>query len=190
MFILTLQFVIKSGSLSAGINHIIFSFQKRTFSNNSFTNSEVINESLSSSLYEVIATYFKGTAISFRGIFPNIKHSITTITYLELTVLFVICSFILLFISLKKKSSRRQYIALFVFLVSSILAPLSWLIIFKGHSYIHTSMNKLIWYMPFILIGAISFGQIMKYLVDLLKTYYNTSFTPIFKQRHHISKNS
>jgi hypothetical protein len=43
----------------------------------------------------------------------------------------------------------------------SILAPLSWFIIFKAHSYIHTHMNYIVWQMPFVLFGSALCGVVL-----------------------------
>ena len=53
---------------------------------------------------------------------------------------------------------RRQK-ALTATLWVSLLAPLSWFVIFKGHSAIHTHMNPIVWYMPFLLFGFILTGS-------------------------------
>ena len=53
---------------------------------------------------------------------------------------------------------RHHYIALICATWFSILAPLSWFVIFKAHSYIHTHMSFLLWQMPFTLFGFAVFG--------------------------------
>jgi hypothetical protein len=35
----------------------------------------------------------------------------------------------------------------------SLLAPLSWFVLFKAHSYIHTQINFILWQMPFTIFG-------------------------------------
>ena len=52
----------------------------------------------------------------------------------------------------------------------SFLAPLSWMVIFKGHSYIHTHMNFITWHMPFTLLG---FGLLGAFLSMLVAPIYN-----------------
>jgi hypothetical protein len=46
---------------------------------------------------------------------------------------------------------RKDFLSLAV--AFSILAPLSWFIIAKGHSYIHDHMNFVLWYLPYISFG-------------------------------------
>jgi hypothetical protein len=40
----------------------------------------------------------------------------------------------------------------------SILAPLSWFVIFKAHAYVHPHMDYIAWHMPFVLFGAAVLG--------------------------------
>ena len=48
----------------------------------------------------------------------------------------------------------------------SFLAPLSWIILAKGHSYIHTHMNYNLWWVPFIIIGLALAIYFVKCWVD------------------------
>ena len=56
---------------------------------------------------------------------------------------------------------RQHYIALIWTTWFSILAPLSWFVIFKAHSYIHTHMSFLLWQMPFTFFGFAVFGSVV-----------------------------
>ena len=56
----------------------------------------------------------------------------------------------------------------------SILAPLSWFIIFKTHSYVHTEMNYITWYIPFCLFGFGILGIVITRLIQKLKDGFNT----------------
>jgi hypothetical protein len=44
----------------------------------------------------------------------------------------------------------------------SLLAPLSWFVIFKAHSYIHTHMNFIVWQMPFTFFGFAACGLLVE----------------------------
>jgi len=48
---------------------------------------------------------------------------------------------------------QRILLALLVTTWSSILCPLSWIVIAKGHSASHTFIDQLVWHMPFTLLG-------------------------------------
>jgi len=47
----------------------------------------------------------------------------------------------------------------------SALAPLSWFVLAKGHSYIHRHMNYVLWHMPFTLIGFVMCGFFVSLMV-------------------------
>jgi hypothetical protein len=53
----------------------------------------------------------------------------------------------------RSASDRTKITALIGATWFAILAPLSWFVIFKAHSYIHTHMNAITWHMPFTLFG-------------------------------------
>ena len=48
----------------------------------------------------------------------------------------------------------------------SFLAPISWFVVFKAHSFKHIHMNFIVWHMPFIIFGFILLGLFFK---DTLK---------------------
>ena len=58
---------------------------------------------------------------------------------------------------LKNKFNIEQKSLLYVTLISS-LAPLSWHILAKAHSYVHTHMNHILWYSPFLLLIFVFIG--------------------------------
>lgn len=47
----------------------------------------------------------------------------------------------------------------------SILSPLSWFVLAKVHSYVHTHINHVLWSMPFILLSMAFSGYIIKNLL-------------------------
>jgi len=40
-----------------------------------------------------------------------------------------------------------------ILLWNSILAPLSWFVLFKGHSFVHKQQDPIVWFMPFMFYG-------------------------------------
>jgi hypothetical protein len=97
---------------------------------------------------EVTEKYLVMPAINVRLPGPD-----TQILYWQLVVLFVLAT-ILYFIFHKKQGGYpRKAIALIVTTWYSFLAPLSWYIIFRPHSIIHTHVNTIGWQMPFTLLG-------------------------------------
>jgi hypothetical protein len=45
-----------------------------------------------------------------------------------------------------------------------LLGPLSWMVIFKSHSYLHVHINSLFWYLPFMLFLYVGYGYAVKLL--------------------------
>lgn len=54
---------------------------------------------------------------------------------------------------IKDKNEIRTNTALIYATWFSLLAPLSWIILAKSHSYIHTYINNIVWYLPFMIFG-------------------------------------
>ncbi len=63
-----------------------------------------------------------------------------------------------------EKIIRSEYLApapILIFLVS-VLAPLSWFVIFKAHSYLHAHLNFIVWQLPFAILGFAMCGAILQ----------------------------
>jgi hypothetical protein len=54
-----------------------------------------------------------------------------------------------------------SYRALGAALIAGVFAPLSWYVLAKPHSYIHTHLNFVVWYLPFALFAAIAVGVLI-----------------------------
>ena len=88
-----------------------------------------------------------------------VSNFLLKIRYIYLIVLFIAMSVLLFLRGRKMMTERRQQdLALIWTTWFSILAPLSWYVIFKAHSYIHTHMSFLLWQMPFTFFGFAVFG--------------------------------
>ena len=154
---------VKGGFLD-GVEHVIWSFGKRTYGNaEDFP--AVYAASLEAGTMEVVVTYMNGVFFNLNNYLSQANTFVTNylfkIRYYYLIVLFMAMS-ILLFIRSNDKipTDRQQHdIALIWTTWFSILAPLSWFVIFKAHSYIHTHMSFLLWQMPFTFFGFAVFGS-------------------------------
>lgn len=134
MALLVTQIKFLDGEFSDGINHILISFTKRSATE-------------SASLLEVLKMYLQDDAFSL-GFLPNNFH----IPFgLLLVIIIAIC--ILIF-----RDKEREKKALAITSLFSLLGPLSWLIVFKQHSFEHPHMDYIIWYMPFLLYGFCVIG--------------------------------
>ncbi len=146
-----------------GVAHVVYSFGKRTHGEaQGFP--EVYAASLEAGTIGVVITYVNGIFFDFNNYLSHtntfVSNFLLKVRYGYLIVLFVVMS-VLLFLRSKKviANRRRQDIALIWTTWFSILAPLSWYVIFKAHSFIHTHMSFLLWQMPFTLFGFAVFGS-------------------------------
>jgi hypothetical protein len=175
MAILCFQIFTVEGSLASGVNHILFSFFRRSYANpQDFPAGYAA--SLEANPFDVVATYLRGIYLDLNYYFtvPSdwVKNFILQTRYLYLVVLFAAASGLLLYLVRKNDTDvRRRALALAAAAGFSILAPLSWLIIFKAHSYVHTFMNNIVWQMPFTIYGfAVCGAVIQTLLTPKLKT--------------------
>lgn len=151
----------KSGFMD-GVDHVIWSFGKRTYGEVQ-DYPPIYAASLHAGTLGVVITYMNGVFFDLNNYLPNINAFISNflfkIRYVYLIVLFIAMS-VLLFLRSREMAAERgqQHIALIWTTWFSILAPLSWYIIFKAHSYIHTHMSFLLWQMPFIFFGFAVLG--------------------------------
>ena len=147
-----------------GVAHVIWSFGKRTYGEaEDFP--PVYAASLNAGTLSVVITYMNGVFFDLNN-YLSIKNAFVSnfllkIRYYYLIVLFIAMSALLFWRSNKVMQTERQrpFIALISATWFSILAPLSWFVIFKAHSYIHTHMSFLLWQMPFTLFGFAVFGS-------------------------------
>jgi len=149
LVILTIQIVAHNGSLANAISYITETINRRaTGDAQNYTG--IYAESLSVSFFDVIWKYLETRAFTIR-----FMQSEWEILYLHLVILFFI--FTVLFV-LKRNFGNTRLVstrgdALVMTTWYSILAPLSWFILFKPNAYIHTFLYPMVWHMPFVLFG-------------------------------------
>lgn len=154
--ILAWQISAVTGKFMDGVNYIIFSFNKRAHGLGEDT-PERIKDHFESSYFEIFNIYFNTNAFRLSEhityCFPFLGEYIQ---FYELVILFSIVSLLGLLIT-KVGNIYRNIAstakALIIATWISILAPFTWFIIFKGHSYSHTHMDPITWFMPFCLLG-------------------------------------
>ena len=145
-----------------GVAHVIWSFGKRTYAN-AEDYPPVYAASLEAGTIGVVVTYVNGIFFDLNNYLSNantfVSDFLLKIRYGYLIVLFMVMS-VVLFLRRQKMiaDQRGHYIALIWTTWFSMLAPLSWYVIFKAHSYIHTHMSFLLWQMPFTFFGFAVFG--------------------------------
>lgn len=165
--LLAYQLSFIKGSMTEGFNHIYIRFLIRTSGTCSEHIDPVIQKSLNSKLHEVLARYWHlGEAFNLNNLLsPGSQNKWLIFDFGDLITLILLFSLLLVLPKinsmLKGDFWRDKSIALVGTCLFSILAPLSWLIIFKAHSYIHLHMNFIVWYMPFALFGFIVIGRFL-----------------------------
>lgn len=146
-----------------GVEHIVWSFGKRTYAN-AADYPPVYAASLEAGTIGVVITYMNGIFFDLNNYLSHtstfVSNFLLKVRYYYLIVIFVVMSALLFWHSNKEMMAERRphYIALIWTTWFSILAPLSWHVIFKAHSYIHTHMSFLLWQMPFTFYGFAVFG--------------------------------
>ena len=141
-----------------GVAHVIYSIGKRTYGSAEDFH-PVYAASLDAGTIEVVLKYLNGVYFDLNNYLakeiPFVSNWIFRIRYSYLIVFFIgVTVLLLLQIKQTLRSEHRQhYFALICTTWFSILAPMSWYVIFKAHSFIHTHMSFLLWQMPFTLFG-------------------------------------
>ncbi|MFT3895554.1 MAG: hypothetical protein QM730_28365 [Anaerolineales bacterium] len=173
--ILILQIGAAEGNALAGIKHLSSTFEKRTYGNTNDFNSE-FSASLEASTLGVVKNYINGSYLTLRPASDSAKSdSVIEIRYAYLIASFMVMSLLAIFAWQKNRlpEQRQRDIALVATTWFSVLAPLSWYVIFKSHSYIHTHINFVVWQMPFTLLGFALWGTVIQ---NLLRTRKSTDF--------------
>jgi hypothetical protein len=169
LVILLLQIIANEGSIARASEYILNRFSSHTGGNYEyFTNQEVEVRTISA--FEVLSKYLLMPAIDLR--FRNIS---VHVLYWHLLVVFAL--FTLISISMHRIGSQRlniprKTLALMSATWYSILAPLSWYVLFKPHSFIHTHVNTMAWQMPFTILGFALCGLV---ITDLLTVHSRRS---------------
>ena len=152
---------------SGGIRHIVSSYQKRTHADpDNFP--KMYRRSLDAGVAEVLSMYLSGTVFGFDrkfdGQHPEKLDPSGRFTYRNLIALYAAATFAALVLALRLPRNDRQATQLRALVITTwfaALAPLSWFVIFKAHSYVHTHVNFLTWHMPFVPIGAALCGLLI-----------------------------
>ncbi len=151
---LILQITVADRSLKSGIYYVRDTFIRRAAGNPDEFRGQYA-ESLKVSHLEVIGKYLNSQAFS-------VGH--TSIVYWQLIAVFAV--FTLVYLYKRKTTLHKGFsttgMALIITTWYSILAPLSWYIIFKPTSYIHTFLFPMAWQMPFTLLGFALCGFVIQ----------------------------
>ncbi|HGJ5869024.1 hypothetical protein [Arsenophonus nasoniae] len=178
IFLHLLQLTWNSGSFSKGFATIWYIIAKRTYGNPD-TVQEIFRKSLESNVRDVLSFYWNGSAIDLQSLFGI---SSISVKFSFLIILIAVISIIGTVLASKFLHNYKKInLALVISLWFSILAPLSWFILAKGHSYIHVHINYILWYVPFLLIGFSYLGFFCQLVWCLLKASLNNKRFNIIK---------
>lgn len=86
------------------------------------------------------------------------------VKYIHLVYFFLGVTALLLLALWLRKGTRTDY-ALVATTWISLLAPLSWVVLFKAHAAFHAHTTSIIWHMPFVIFGYALFGQLLTVLL-------------------------
>ena len=164
LFILSIQITLNDGNFSSAINYILSTFDRRAATGNPDNYDGIYAEAMRASTLSVIEKYLTINALDI-----HLPHLTIQVTYWQLVITFMF--FTLLFILVNKLRSNINSINKGTALIGatwySLLAPLSWFIIFKPSSYTHPHIFPMAWQMPFVLLGLALCGFVIQ---DLFKT--------------------
>jgi hypothetical protein len=144
LVILTVQNLLATGSLEAGIDFIVQTIARRTYSF-SANPGAAVDPADSVSVWTILGIYLSETYLDRNQL------SFATV----IIIFAVVCLLYWLAGKWKMNDSLQtsKGYALIGVLWFSILSPLSWYVIFKSLAYYHTQMNYLPWSMPFTIFG-------------------------------------
>jgi hypothetical protein len=124
-----------AGSIYHGLRAIYYNdILRRTYGDASMFQ-DVYADSLNASVFRVVAHYFRFDTSLILGV--------TKWAFIPL----ILVTFLILAVGVVKKQMDKQYMVLFIWLG---ITAISWFVLGKAHSYIHTSMNYVMWYFGFM----------------------------------------
>lgn len=113
--------------------------------------SGIWRESMDATVGDTVAKYFEWSTEIILGVDGKYFNFI-----------WIMPLFILLYNAIQRKKGSGMHMVMYVLL---FLAPISWLVLAKSHSYIHTHINFVLWYFGFI---QICFYVVIKFMVEII----------------------
>jgi len=171
--IIQLSFVKSVGNISNAFNFFMSNAKVRTIQSSIDSNSELKRASAESDYSEVILKYLEGAALRLDQLLST-EH-IISISYLTVILLFFILGAVALIDKDYLKiieAKRRKVIALFLAGLIALLSSMSWFVAGKNHSYVHTHLNFIVWYIPFVILAFTLLGY-------TISNFYNHYKKPV-----------
>jgi hypothetical protein len=149
----------------SGLEYIRATLLERSYDDPNKHEGILYYKSMKSSIWEVIQLYLNGPAYKYK----TREGAEYEVSFLAFILFFVCITFFYLYFKNKKSffiEKSNTFNALIIMFWASIIAPLSWFVLFKGHSYIHTHINFIAWYMPFALLGYVLVGYLFSEIIN------------------------
>ncbi|MEW6288193.1 MAG: hypothetical protein AB1509_18435 [Chloroflexota bacterium] len=161
--ILAAQIAINDGSIRSSVNYIVSTLGRRSSLNTGKYNTKTYKESKEANLNDVLSIYLNTNAFN-----TQTPPQVWQVPYWKLIALFGVFTgiFLVKHKIWKPESFPAGGLALMASTWYSILAPLSWYVIFKPTAYDHPFLFPMGWQMPFTLLGLALCGYVM---TDLFK---------------------
>jgi hypothetical protein len=159
LLILATQIASVEGGYGPAASSILDALNRRSTGDPTEFNG-VFQEALRADLPSVLLTYLRFPTLTLPGLTIS-NPLLSSILHLEIWVwiaLFAIASVVLLSKAKLNFALRQKALALLAATWYSSLAPLSWLIIFKAHAYIHIRLAPVVWQLPFLFFGIALIG--------------------------------
>lgn len=164
LLLLGVQVRMDTGNYQSAIAHIVYSLRHRTYGHSALSGDDF------KGILDLIGFYLDGYAFSLStrlsnrfSLIPGVARDLLDGQYLYIVMLFAIATVLFLALHFRSKmlSGYREGLSLVAANWYSILAPLSWLVIFRDHAAAHTSLDFIVWQMPFTLYGFALVGYVM-----------------------------
>jgi hypothetical protein len=171
--ILSIQISAATEGSVGGLEHFLGALRKRTYADPS-RYSGALAESMEVAPTDVILGYLSGTYLDLSNDSPSDSSTEgkteVQVRYYTLIGLYLAASGSVVALNRRWPAAIEPQgsIALVGATWFSILAPLSWFVIFKAHSFLHTHMNFLTWQMPFTIYGFAVCGLAVWWAVMVL----------------------
>lgn len=158
LVILSVQIAANDGNISAAYEHILDRLNRRALGDPDKYRGQHA-ESLRVSVFTVIKIYLRMNAFNTKS-----PPQPWQVPYWMLIVMFAFFTIVLVMVYKYwfRSTIPIQGISLVATTWYSITAPLSWYVIFKPTSYIHTFLFPMAWQMPFVLMGFALCGYVIQ----------------------------
>ncbi len=138
IMILIFQNYLLTGNWKDGIMHFLDAFKRRSL--DTYEQQIPLLENLQKFRLDMVVAYLGNNAFEIGFLDSKIK-----IPFLTLILVNIICSLFLV------RKNLEKYKNICLVTAYSILAPLSWLVIFNQHAFVHKHIDFMIWYYPYLL---------------------------------------